>query len=445
MTSILVITNMYPPHHYGGYELNCRDVVGRWRSGGHHVSVLTSTIRVPGVEDGPEEDPGVFRELSAYWDDHRLLNPSLRARLRTERANQWRLAQAMTRSRPDVVSVWNMGALSFGLLTAMAERGVPLVHVVEDDWLSFGPRVDPWARLFLGRPRLAGAVRSVVGVPTALADLGATGTFCFVSRALRAQAERESIWRYPDATVVYSGIDRRDFPPASTNGTGAGAGSWAGADAGPWAGPARGGGRPWGWRLLYVGRIDPRKGLDTAIKALALLAPEARLEVIGRGDDRYLAELRRLAAGLGVTERVRYGCRPRAELAGRYRAADVLVFPSTWDEPFGLVPVEAMACATPVVATATGGSGEFLVDEANCLRFPPGDHRAAAAAVERLAADPDLRGRLVRGGLETAVELDVDRLAEVLEEWHVAAASRFASGRPAPRPAPVPGSGPAHR
>ena len=55
MASILVLSNMYPPHHMGGYELSCRDVVDRWRARGHDVTVLTSTMRLPGVVDEPGE------------------------------------------------------------------------------------------------------------------------------------------------------------------------------------------------------------------------------------------------------------------------------------------------------------------------------------------------------------------------------------------------------
>jgi glycosyltransferase involved in cell wall biosynthesis len=96
-----------------------------------------------------------------------------------------------------------------------------------------------------------------------------------------------------------------------------------------------------------------------------------------------------------------------------------MVFPSTWAEPFGLVPIEAMACGVPVVATGVGGSREFLVDGENCLLFTPGDEASLVEAVRRLASDPGLRARLVRNGLETAAELDVDRLADDMEAWHV--------------------------
>src|SRR5205814_9484261 len=65
MARILVITNMYPPHHYGGYELACRDVVGRWRRRGHEVTVLTTTMRLPGGLGG--ESPRVRRQLDLYY------------------------------------------------------------------------------------------------------------------------------------------------------------------------------------------------------------------------------------------------------------------------------------------------------------------------------------------------------------------------------------------
>jgi glycosyltransferase involved in cell wall biosynthesis len=137
---------------------------------------------------------------------------------------------------------------------------------------------------------------------------------------------------------------------------------------------------------------------------------------------------------LGLHGRVTFAAVDRAALRSHYLRADAIVVPSEWPEPFGLVPIEAMACGRPVVATGTGGSGEFLVDGGNCLRFPAGDPKALSEAVLRLAGDPDLRTTLIAGGLRTASMLDTDRLADVLEEWHLAAVARFADGEPSPRP-----------
>src|SRR5437868_9212139 len=82
---VLVLTNMYPPHHYGGYELSCRDVMDRFRARGHDVTVLTSTVRVGGVADPPDErSRGVRRDLQLYWEDHRLLSPPVWRRVTIE-------------------------------------------------------------------------------------------------------------------------------------------------------------------------------------------------------------------------------------------------------------------------------------------------------------------------------------------------------------------------
>ena len=410
MAHILTLSNMYPPHHYGGYELSCRDVMERFRRRGHDVEVLTTTMRVRGVEDPPNERAtGIRRDLTFYWSDHRLVSPPLLERRRIERANQSALAAALDDVRPDVVSAWNMGALSLGLLTTITERNIPLVLNVCDAWPLYGPKLDAWIRLFTGRSWLAALARPIAGAPTSVPDLGRTATFCFVSDAVRRWVEYGSGWSPGRSTVVFSGIERADFPPPE--------------------GPRR----PWRWRMLSVGRLDERKGIHVAIEAMGSLPGDTRLEVVGRGDAQYEERLRRTIAQRGLGDRVRFDVVDRSVLAARYRDADVFVFPTLWEEPFGLVPLEAMACGTPVVATGTGGSGEFLVDGFNCLLIPPGDPVALAAAVRRLAEDEDLRARLVAGGFTTAAQLDIDHLADALESWHVAASERFRSGIPAHR------------
>jgi glycosyltransferase involved in cell wall biosynthesis len=197
-----------------------------------------------------------------------------------------------------------------------------------------------------------------------------------------------------------------------------------GIDASVFQVPAAGRARPWRWQLLHAGRVDERKGIATVIEALALCPPDATLEVLGRGDAEHLAALRTLASDLGVTDRVKFGECDRDELALRYGNADAAVFAPLWDEPFGLVPIEAMACGTPVVGSPTGGAAEFMADGTNCLAFAPGDSHGLADALVRLSQDPALRARVVRGGLETASHYTVDRMAHDLEDWHQAAAAR---------------------
>ncbi|HEU5034209.1 MAG TPA: glycosyltransferase family 4 protein [Mycobacteriales bacterium] len=407
---VLVVTSLYPPHALGGYEMSCRDVVDRWRERGHDVHVLTTDTRLPGVDDVAE--PQVDRTLRWYWRDHRIVRPSWRERLDIERHNRSVLTRALAAQRPDVVSVWSMGAMSLGLVDVLNTSGVPAAYVICDEWPVYGPRLDGWLSGFTGRGRRLGPVaRALTGLPTVLPEPRAA-TFCWLSDYVRAADLAATGWTPRHETLTYTGIDPADFPLQRPRA------------------------EDWRWRLLAVGRVEPRKGFAVAIDALAELPAEATLRIVGPDDGSHRAALHQRAADLGVADRVRFdGVVPRAQLHAVYRDADALLFPSAWAEPFGLVPVEAMANATPVVAMPTGGAGEYLADEHNCLTAT--DAASLAAAVRRLATDPPLRARLVAGGLATAADLSVDRLADVLEDWHRAAADRYAGGEPAPRPAPT--------
>jgi glycosyltransferase involved in cell wall biosynthesis len=160
---------------------------------------------------------------------------------------------------------------------------------------------------------------------------------------------------------------------------------------------------PWDWRLLYIGRVVEQKGVVTAIEALSLLPKASTLRIVGEGDAAYVTELHRLADRLGVSDQVQF--HPpvqRSELVSVYRAADVVLFPVTWAEPWGLVPLEAMASGRPVVATGRGGSADFLRSGENCLQFPAGDAAALAQSITTLAQNSDLRERIREGGHATA-------------------------------------------
>jgi len=165
--------------------------------------------------------------------------------------------------------------------------------------------------------------------------------------------------------------------------------------------------------------VDPRKGIATALRALTRLDAGFRVDVVGDGDPRHAAELRELSASLGLDGR--FALHPgvdHARLAERYTRADALVFPVTWPEPWGLVPLEAMASGIPVIATGTGGSGEYLLHEENCLLVEPSDDAGLAAAAMRLRDDRDLRTQLREGGLATAGRYSETAFNEAVE-WEI--------------------------
>jgi glycosyltransferase involved in cell wall biosynthesis len=353
--------------------------------------VLATDHREPAAA-GAEADEDVHRELRWWWRDGGWPRRGLRERLAIERHDHEALGRHLAAHCPDVVAWWAMGGMPLSLVERVRRTGIPAVGFVHDDWLLYGPVEDQWLRLFAGRRRPLAPLAEALTRRPARAELAGAARWAFVSQATRRRAE-DRLGPLPDATVASSGIDA----------------AWLG---------RRTPEPPWRWRLLSVGRVDPRKGVEVAAAALAHLPGEARLVVAGPGE----------GAALPAGDRVEVlGPRTRDELPDVYADADVVVFPVLWDEPWGLVPLEAMALGRPVIATGRGGSAEYLRDGENCLLVPAGDAEALAAAVRRLAGDPALRARLREGGVDTAARhTDAAFHAEVERLLSEAAGARAA-------------------
>jgi glycosyltransferase involved in cell wall biosynthesis len=164
---------------------------------------------------------------------------------------------------------------------------------------------------------------------------------------------------------------------------------------------------------VYVGRMLPRKDVRNIVRALALLrrrtvidgAGSLRLLVVGGDSEKpdetatpELGELARLASELGVRDRVVFtGKRQPDDLALYYGAADIVVTTPHY-EPFGLTPLEAMACARPVIGSAVGGIAYTVRDGETGLLVPPHDPDALARALTWLCERPDVRERMGRAG-----------------------------------------------
>lgn len=161
--------------------------------------------------------------------------------------------------------------------------------------------------------------------------------------------------------------------------------------------------------VLYVGRIAPVKGLDTLLDAVGRLRDRGRavqLLIVGGDADEPLdgheAALRRRAEQLRIGDRVRFvGARTQPVLRTYYVAADVTVLPSYY-ESFGMVALEAMACASPVIASRVGGLVTTVRDGVTGYLVAEGDADALAARVDALLSDADLRWRLGHEGVRWA-------------------------------------------
>ncbi|WP_017661178.1 glycosyltransferase family 4 protein [Baaleninema simplex] len=155
--------------------------------------------------------------------------------------------------------------------------------------------------------------------------------------------------------------------------------------------------------VFYVGRFDPRKGIETLVRAVgrSQLRGKADLQLIvgggsrsGHKDGDERDRLIALVRELGIEELVHFPGRiADGQMTEYYAAADVCVVPSHY-EPFGLVAIEAMACRTPIVASAVGGLQYTVAHEETGLLVPAKDDAAFAEAIDRILLDSDWRDRL---------------------------------------------------
>ena len=181
-------------------------------------------------------------------------------------------------------------------------------------------------------------------------------------------------------SVVPCGVDVDEFAPS---------------------GPTAPRGKP--HRIVSVGRLVPRKGFETMIQAMRLL-PDTELVIVGGPDkseldaDAEATRLQHLAAQHGVADRVHlYGSVCREEMPMLLRSADV-VAATPWYEPFGIVPLEAMACGVPVAASAVGGMLDTVLDGVTGRLVPAKDPRALADAIGPILQSSRLRDSLGSAG-----------------------------------------------
>jgi glycosyltransferase involved in cell wall biosynthesis len=191
--------------------------------------------------------------------------------------------------------------------------------------------------------------------------------------------------------------------------------------------PATGSGHAARRRVVFAGRITAAKGVGVLLRA----ARTVDAEFVICGDGWQFAAMRRLARRLGVSERVCFkGWLSAEDLARELADASVVVLPSVWPEPFGLVGIEALAAGRPVVASSTGGIGDWLEDGVSGLCVTPGDAPALARALDELLANPERQQAMgAAGKTMVAARFSAEHHVAALFEGYWAARTTWESGR----------------
>jgi D-inositol-3-phosphate glycosyltransferase len=227
-------------------------------------------------------------------------------------------------------------------------------------------------------------------------------------------AEERQLVRYYSAdrrkiTIIPPGVDTELFHPHS-----------------PEDAKSRLGVKPCNRMLLFVGRIEPLKGVDTLMRAMALLAHERPawagnicVAIIGGDPDtsenEELERLKTIRAELGITDLVTFlGARDQDKLHHYYSAAEMVIMPSHY-ESFGMVALEAMACGTPVIASEVGGLAHLVRNGKNGLHVPNGNPVELAKAIARLVDDHELRERLGQRAHQYAQQYSWECIADRIQ------------------------------
>ena len=339
----------------GGVQVHVRGLGTRLREHGHEVLALAPASRRP-------SEPWVARVGTPLS----LPYGRTRAPISPWPGTRRRVLRALAAFAPDVVHIHEPFAPSASLFAVFA--GPPVVA-------TFHSGIDRSLVYDAAGPLLRRAARRIA-VRVAVSERAAT-----VARRRLGGTYR----------VIPNGVDVARFARAEP------------ADLGD------------GTKLLFVGRLHPRKGFEVAVAAFAALATARRdLRLIVAGEGAEVSALDDLPGALRGRVTM-LGTVPNEALPPIYAACDVFLAPNTGGESFGIVLTEAMAAGLPVVASDISGFDEVVTPEVDGILVPPGDANAVAAAVARLLDDREEASRLGEHARLRAASADWPVVVERLE------------------------------
>ncbi|MFO0773249.1 MAG: glycosyltransferase family 4 protein [Nitrospiraceae bacterium] len=437
---VLMVSNLYPPHYRGGYEVRCAQVAEAMVQAGHDIRVLTTVFGLP------LSPAGKFQPLKEVINgvsvDRRLHNYAFGPQDPT-RPYHWQQAQRelsdaryfqqlLREFKPDVVNWWNMNGISMTLLPLPAVAGVPDVHWIEYPWMVdeygmhgekvlpfwnsvwdgvWGPKIARPLFRWMGRRLEAQAQRE--GLPTRAFPNRPTH-ISFVSEYLRG-LYREGGLEFPSSGVLFGGVPVEPFyAPIDPNRE-----------------------QATNLRVLYAGQLTRDRGLHVAIEAIGTLpkALQQRITLtvagpIAEAYQAYYAEMVKLVEALGLTERVQFlGKVSHEQIAATYKQHDLLLFMSMREEGLPLVMVEAMLAGCAVVTTGSGGAVE-IAQLAQLPLVEKGNAAAVSALLSTYVQDRSQLMKVAKRGQEIALqELSLPRM---MERWQRLLRNLITSGRGTP-------------
>jgi glycosyltransferase involved in cell wall biosynthesis len=356
----------------------------------HDVRVLTSNKRAHEVP----QISWIWRRLPLFSG---VSGDTLTAAWITRRAIR-EVRRAVDDFAPDFVFVWAGSAIPKGAIRLLETADVPLAFSILDYWFDRPYEHDPFVRYLLGgdtgfRAVWSALMRACNRLPSLRVDDFSRvkpAAVCWCSEATRSMTSVSATVEPVLAQTIHLATNheaalsnlRREPGDRTT--------------------------------IAFVGRVSAEKGPDVALHALHALARrhgiDADLVLCGSAAPGIRRELEDLGRELGISDRVRLlGALGPDALANVLTSAAVLIVPSMWQEPFGLVCLEGALARVPVVASRSGGLTEILLDEEHALFFPIGDASAAAGVIARVLTQPQETSARVSRAFARAREFSIVR------------------------------------
>lgn len=386
---ILYLNSLYSPLIKGGAELSLQLIVEGMKSLGHEV-VVASLHPENSVKTDWVNEVKVIRVplKNSYWPYGTTQPPKL-SRMAwhlSDRKNGEMgktLREILRSEQPDVVSCHNLAGWSISVWNEIHAAGIPIVQVLHDFYLlcpnsNMNKGGKPCASQCLScglmrsnHAKASDKVTSVVGISRSILNR-------FITNGYFQNAEKQVIYNFRQAPEAHAPRIRKPDQKLTVG---------------------------------YLGTISKVKGVEWLITQFRKLGISASLKIAGKGEDKAVSELKTLSQNHPI-DFVGY-VTPHDFLS----QIDLLVVPSLWEEPLGMVAIEALAAGVPVITSGKGGLSESVKHEQNGLICPPEDPDSLGQAIFRLYDDAALYNHLSAAAPESVSHfLDKDRLVKEYDQ-----------------------------
>ncbi|PHV62802.1 glycosyltransferase family 4 protein [Cyanobacterium aponinum] len=366
---IIVINNIYPPQELGGYGRYISDFANILREKGHQVKVLTSDA--PYLKEITELEPNVYRNLILYGDYKQLPPKMIDDPKKVDQIiikNNEYIEKFIKDFKPDVALIGNINFLSENIFKPFLNKKIPIIN-----------------HLAFNQPQYA------------LENQPSTDLYHLSTCSYHVQNNTISLgYSFDDISVIYPGAYVDDFAQekiANINKL----------------------------KIIFASIVAPYKGPHTLVEALAILHHEGfDFDCILAGTapiPEFKESLEKFIKSHGMENKIKLiGYQSRETLIKLYGERNIFVFPSVWDEPFGISQVEGMAAGLTTITSATGGASEIVEHGISGLKFERNNPLSLAFCLLRLLANKEDWAKISKQGIIRAKKaFDIYHSVDLLE------------------------------